>query len=548
MNNRPYELNEYQLAAVRDEHQTCLVNANVGSGKTTVLIEKIKYFHETKQIAYDEFVILTFTNRAAGEIRERIAEDAQNFAFLGTFHSVAWKLLKEKLPVEELGFTKEFELLLPEKELELAKELIEREKLKIKYANRLMKRLSVERKKARYQDDLMKLQELLGVEKKKQNCMSYDDLIFYCTLLLQTNPYHPKMIVVDEIQDSDAGQLLFLEALKGEETYLFAVGDPNQVIYSFRGSDSMVLYSFKTRFGAYELSLPINYRSDATILEAASRFKQGGAKLSGVRSGDSKVVVKKHYDPFAEALYLVERINELHATGIEYGDIAIFYRMQNQANVLVSVFEKEGVPFWLNTPKDKDTSNEAESEPTQEEIVKQAFSEREKEPERGFLVHLMTLHASKGLEFSHVFIIGVNNGLLPLKTTSFDEDEEERRLFYVGMTRAKNYLELSYYVKPADPRAFGGPGRFLQMLPAGCLESEALGEKTEHLQNLRKEVASMIKQKEEASKEKVRQLRHAKYGIGTVVSEDDMMITLSFENYGEKEFVKAFTVLEEVQS
>ena len=91
----------------------------------------------------------------------------------------------------------------------------------------------------------------------------------------------------------------------------------------------------------------------------------------------------------------------------------------------------------------------------------------EEEPDN---VWLMTLHASKGLEFSHVFIIGVNYGLIPLHPSGFEEEEEERRLFFVGMTRAKDYLELSYYIQPALPKVVPGESRYLQMIPERLVE------------------------------------------------------------------------------
>ena len=106
-------LNEYQKAAVFDESSACLVNANVGSGKTTVLITKVMYLHYEKQIPYEQMVVLTFTNKAADEIKERLyalepeITEEQLWGF-GTFHSVCLTMLKKMLPVEKLGYTKEF--------------------------------------------------------------------------------------------------------------------------------------------------------------------------------------------------------------------------------------------------------------------------------------------------------------------------------------------------------------------------------------------------------------------------------------------------------
>lgn len=100
-------------------------------------------------------------------------------------------------------------------------------------------------------------------------------------------------------------------------------------------------------------------------------------------------------------------------------------------------------------------------------------------------VKLMTLHVSKGLEFSFCFIIGVNYGLIPLRTAGFEEEDEERRLFFVGMTRAKDFLELSYYTNP-DNRVMPGESRFIRMIPPELIQEETADPAQENLQELRK--------------------------------------------------------------
>lgn len=128
------ELNDYQKTAVLDEHNACLVRANVGSGKTTVLIEKIRYLHQQKKIPLENMIVLTFTNKAAGEIKNRLKiqniEENPSSLFYGTFHGIALKLLQEVLPLEELGYTKDFQVCLPEEELELANQLIHQHTLR----------------------------------------------------------------------------------------------------------------------------------------------------------------------------------------------------------------------------------------------------------------------------------------------------------------------------------------------------------------------------------------------------------------------------------
>ena len=708
-------LNAYQKAAVFDESSACLVNANVGSGKTTVLITKVMYLHYEKQIPYEQMVVLTFTNKAADEIKERlyalepeIAEE-QLWGF-GTFHSVCLTMLKKMLPVENLGYTKEFMVMDPDEELEMAEQLILTYQLKIKYKNRLKKRL--EQKNSKYQDDIDKLKVLLKEDKRRQDKMTFDELLENaCNLVkmsaeieevskknanLQDNEntgmQDISWIIVDEVQDSDEKQLELIDCLKKPQTCFFAVGDPNQVIYSWRGSAFHIFYQLKTKYQATELTLPVNYRSSSEILAVARCFMQQGDTLQGGRENGDKIQIRNMYDPFQEADYLVGRIRELHASGLPYREIAIFYRLQNQSEIFEHVFEKEGIPFevslkktvidipvldWLIkvlrfsvNPKDKSSGiavladkkygdgmsvKEAEktinilseTRKTQTEILKSEnaksgsdicekmlevskvyaskqvalpedlwsfFSlenhlhpttasyeedrtyvmdfftrmityqkEQQKNVVEGFseflnmaslygmnilkkeihnendTVKLMTLHASKGLEFSHVFITGVNYGLIPLQTKSFEEEEEEQRLFFVGITRAKEHLELSYYTSPGQYRAAPGPSRYLRMIPGNLVEGQEKDRESSatHLQDLKRQILAERgehRELQEAGKipggtvtTPKRRVRHPKYGTGSVVREDDMMLTVDFDDYGEKELMKMFSGLEELQ-
>ena len=707
-------LNEYQKAAVFDESNACLVNANVGSGKTTVLITKVMYLHYEKQIPYEQMVVLTFTNKAADEIKERLyalepeIKEEQLWGF-GTFHSVCLTMLKKMLPVENLGYTKEFMVMDPDEELGMAEQLILTYQLKIKYKNRLKKRL--EQKNSKYQDDIEKLKALLKEEKRRQDKMTFDELLENtCNLVKMSEQKMDDIswIIVDEVQDSDEKQLELIDCLKKPQTCFFAVGDPNQVIYSWRGSAFHIFYQLKTKYQATELTLPVNYRSSSEILAVARCFMQQGDTLQGGRENGDKIQIRNMYDPFQEADYLAGRIRDLHASGLPYREMAIFYRLQNQSEIFEHVFEKEGIPFevslkktvkdipvldWLIkvlrfsvNPKDKSSGiavladkkygdgmsvKEAEktinilseTRKTQTEILKSEnaksgsdicekmlefskvyaskqvalpedlwsyFSlenhlhpttasyeedrtyvmdfftrmityqkEQQKNVVEGFseflnmaslygmnilkkeihnendTVKLMTLHASKGLEFSHVFITGVNYGLIPLQTKSFEEEEEEQRLFFVGITRAKEHLELSYYTSPGQYRAAPGPSRYLRMIPGNLIEGQEKDRESSatHLQDLKRQIlaerAEHIELQEagkisggknpsantgtknisagnETVTEKKRRVRHTKYGTGSVVREDDMMLTVDFDDYGEKELMKMFSGLEEL--
>lgn len=703
------QLNEYQKAAVLDESPACVVNANVGSGKTTVLIEKVLYLHLERRVPLEQMIVLTFTNKAADEITGRLLrrepgimpEQVQGF---GTFHSAALRLLKNRLPVEDAGWTKKFTVMDPDEEADLALDIIAERGLKVKYKNRLRKRLEQERQaylagkaESRYKDDLFRLYPLLGEEKRRQNKMSFADLLEVCTELLRegqkkaaADSWRPAWIIVDEVQDSDLLQLDFLEALRDYgDAKLFAVGDPNQVIYSWRGTGENMFFLLKHRFGAKELALPVNYRSSASILEAANRFLQFGSRIQGSRTDVSRITVKNHYDPFQEAEYLAERIRELHEGGKAYGEIAVFYRLQRQSEILTKVFERQGIPYELSvkrTMKDipvlnwvvkviRFSVNPFDDQMALQVLTDKQYGERctkkkakyileegngsgtegagegaavlysrmkrftedfkgssaeelfeyfglrealhptsagyaederlvmdflgrmctscgirrrdmekrngeregyfsdtvrefinsfalygmqadagektaDEEPrdrrEEQDRVRLMTLHASKGLEFDTVFLIGVNQGLLPLQCRSIEQEEEERRLFFVGITRAKNSLELSWYTNPGEPGVLGEPGRYLRMIPEQALErcdGKSREERRSDLQRMGRQVREQIRRKKEPVQEVLR-VRHRKYGEGVLVAEDEMTVTAEFEGYGRKQFLKALGEIE----
>ena len=172
--------------------------------------------------------------------------------------------------------------------------------------------------------------------------------------------------------------------------------------------------------------------------------------------------------------------------------------------------------------------------------------------EAGGRVKLMTLHASKGLEFDTVFIIGVNPGLLPIRCSSFDQEEEERRLFFVGITRARNHLELSYYTNPGEPGVLGSYSNYLKMIPEELLEWKEIRsdeEKRTNLKELTRRAKEEIRKAEAQKAENVQEQKaiHLKYGTGIVTSEDDMMVEVEFPNYGKKQFIKAFQEVEMIR-
>ena len=586
--------------------------------------------------------------------------------FFGTFHSVAMKLLKEELKVEELGFTTDFTIITPEEEAELANEIIEENSLNIKYRKKIIKRLE----KYEYgilnygimkeNDDIEFLVKLLKERKIKENQMSFSDLLYFSIEQLNKGYYKAKWVVVDEFQDCDVHQLDFINALTDENTHIFVVGDPNQVIYSWRGGNCNIFDEFKNKYNCTELSLPINYRSSALILDVAKVFLKNDCVLKGVRDIGNKIIINNHYDAFQEAQYLAEQIkNKVTNNELQYKDVAIFYRMQKQSEIIEQVFTKEKIPFEVSLRKtvndipvlrwfikllkysinnndtvsyyavfcdnefgpnmskilarinlDNKQKNELEikcenfksflvknetnikslydyyeldkyiypSSSTFEEnknYVIKFIDEIDKFSKENNLtgldciinflnssslyginllneqvnlssdsVKLMTLHASKGLEFKQVYIIGVNLGLIPITCKNDEEEAEEKRLFFVGITRAKDNLEMSYYTNTNSNLISSGPSRYIAMIPCNLIaNADNFIEHASNIQSLKK---SLLENKHDENKNNEiinanKELYiHNKYGIGEKTSEDADIITINFKGYGEKSFYKIF--------
>ena len=444
--------------------------------------------------------------------------------YFGTFHSIARKLLNSCTNLQSIGYSNDFEVIDSEESYNILKEIIEKENYDIKYKNKLKKRIDgIKDGKTLYgvmkkQDDIKKLYDSYKEEKVKRNVMDFDDLIEFSTNILDT-PVNPEWIIVDEFQDTDERQVQLLKKISGDRTHIFAVGDPNQIIYSWRTGSFKIFDKFKEEFHPVEFSLPVNYRSSRTIVEAAGSFI-GNSKIVGVKDYGNPIIIRKNYDAFNEALHFARKIKEFNERGIAYNEIAVLFRRKQQGEVILNALEKENIPCRVVV---KSSINQGETE-------------NESESESDERVSLLTLHSAKGLEFSHVFIAGANMGNIPL-TTRRNEEDEEARLFFVGITRAKSYLEISYVGKPSLSGETKYPSPYILMLPKELVKHEEEGESV-NLKDLVNEIRNeRDKKKTEELKKKI---VHPKYGEGTVIYEDDSIVRVNFEVYGEKEFSKMF--------
>ncbi|RKD86523.1 ATP-dependent helicase [Mangrovibacterium diazotrophicum] len=362
-------LNRHQRHAVFFHSERTILSAMVGSGKTTVLIAKLFYLHFIQQVPFEQMVVLTFTNKAAREIKERIGSflgemDAamnKQLRYFGTFHAIARQLLHEHPSLAELGFKPDFGIMDEEEKQEFLDRIVTQENLSIKYQNQLAKRWRKFRQNGETQmgnmkseDDFVRLVELAEAEKRRSNSMDFDDLITLCNQLLEKAvPNCPKWIIVDEFQDCSEEQLQLIERLRGENTKLFVVGDQNQSIYGWRGSKERLFQEIQSEWQADWMELPQNYRSTETILSAAGNllYEQDGSLVATRQSG-KPIALVRHFDDQQEAYYLREQMLSLQQEGQSLDSVAILFRTHQQIKLVETVLSQADIPFQLVARKE----------------------------------------------------------------------------------------------------------------------------------------------------------------------------------------------------
>jgi len=364
-----HRLNKHQRHAVFYPAQHVLLSAMVGSGKTTVLIAKLFYLHFIEKVPFDRMVVLTFTNKAAREIKERIASFLgevdpainEQLRYLGTFHGVARQLLHEHPALGKLGFKPGFLIMDEQEKQEFLERLIALENLTIKYQNQLAKRWRKYRQDGellmgnmKSEDDFLRLVELAEAEKRRNNTMDFDDLINLCNQLLKDEVISaPEWIIVDEFQDCSEDQLQLIENLRAENTKLFVVGDQNQSIYGWRGSKENLFQEVQEQWNAIWMELPQNYRSTESILSAAGNLLyQNEGALVATRQSGTPIELVRHFDDQQEAFYLREQMLSLQKQGESLDAVAVLFRTHQQIKIVETVFEQAGIPFQLVARKE----------------------------------------------------------------------------------------------------------------------------------------------------------------------------------------------------
>ena len=373
-------LNDRQREAVTHAGSPLLILAGAGSGKTRVLTHRIAYLLATGRARAGEILAITFTNKAAAEMRERagtlVGDDARRM-WVSTFHSACVRLLRYEH--EAAGLSSSFTIYDAQDSQRLIQMVLKAQDVDIKRFTPKMVAARISDAKneligpARYaetagKDPVSRIVADAYVEYDKRmrasNALDFDDLIMRTVDLLRDNPliaehYHRRFrhILVDEYQDTNHAQYVLVRALVGDGSdgvtpaELTVVGDSDQSIYAFRGATIRNIEEFERDFtGARTILLEQNYRSTQNILSAANaviaRNTGRRAKNLWTASGDGALITLDAADSeHDEARFVVGEIDRLADLGVEWGDIAVFYRTNAQSRALEELLVRQGIPY-----------------------------------------------------------------------------------------------------------------------------------------------------------------------------------------------------------
>ncbi len=371
-------LNDKQKEAVKYCDGPLLILAGAGSGKTRTLTYKIAYMLDQNMLKSWEILAITFTNKAAREMKERIisliGEEQASNMWLGTFHSICVRILKRE--IDHLGYTKDFNILDELDKSKVIKEVLK----KLDMDEKMFPPASISSEISRAKDKMQKAadysQEVAGdyrrekiarvyeeYEKtlKKNDSIDFDDILsltvelfakFNDILEYYQNKF--KYVLVDEYQDTNKVQFLLINQLTKVSQKVCVVGDDSQSIYGFRGADISNILNFENTYkNAKIIKLEENYRSTSIILDAANAvIKNNKAVLEKnlwtSNEGGEKITYKSLPNEYEEAEYIVENIDTMcKRENKTYKDFVVLFRTNAQARVLEEVFMRSGTPYRL---------------------------------------------------------------------------------------------------------------------------------------------------------------------------------------------------------
>lgn len=368
-------LNPAQKQAVLTTEGPLLVLAGAGSGKTRVLTHRIAHLVEDLGVAPWEIMAITFTNKAAAEMRERLGGLIGTYArgmWVSTFHSMCVRILRADC--ERIGFAKGFTIADPTDTKRLIKQILDELNIDPKrYPERMMQnRISMAKNDlvvAQVFSDqandfisqtvakvYLRYQERL----QAQNAFDFDDLLLYTWLLLKNHPdvleaYQNRFryLLVDEYQDTNHAQYILTQLLAAKNRNIMVVGDDDQSIYSWRGADLRNILDFEEDYpDAQVVKLEENYRSVGNILSAANavianNVNRKSKKLFTSSEDGDKIKVYMANDERDEGRWIAGQIEKLKDAGTSYNQMAVFYRTNAQSRTLEDMLLRAGVPYRL---------------------------------------------------------------------------------------------------------------------------------------------------------------------------------------------------------
>ena len=370
-------LNDKQYEAVTNTEGPSLVIAGAGSGKTKVLTHKIAYLMGEKNVSPFNILAITFTNKAANEMKERVEKlvgDVAKDMWIGTFHSICVRILRRY--IDRIGFDSSFIIFDTSDQRTLIKECLKKldiddkmftdRSVQFEISNAKNEMLEPEQYQARAMGDFRKekiaeIYTLYQNKLKENNAIDFDDIINFTIKILMNNPdvleYYTekfKYVLVDEYQDTNKAQFTLVSILASRYGNITVVGDNDQGIYSFRGADISNILNFERDFpGTKIIKLEQNYRCTQNILNAANAvIKNNEVKYKKSLWTENEEgglpIVYSARDEYDEGRYIVEQIEHLKREEYyKYSDFAILYRMNTQSRAIEDILRREDVPYKI---------------------------------------------------------------------------------------------------------------------------------------------------------------------------------------------------------
>lgn len=368
-------LNDRQKQAVLHTDGPLLIMAGAGSGKTRVVTHKIAYLIEEKGVSPGNVLAITFTNKAANEMKERVADLLQinvDGMWMGTFHSICVRILRRD--IERIGYSRSFTIYDRDDQITLIKECIKESNLnKENYKpNSVLAQISklkdsmtdpdkyINENYGDYYRSIGELYALYLKKLKKYNALDFDDLLIKTVELLRQEKsileYYQnkfKYIFVDEYQDTNKVQYDLIKMLGATNSYVCGVGDSDQSIYGWRGADITNILNFEKDFkGSTTILLEQNYRSTSNILNLANRViknnqERKAKNLWTDNNEGEKIIYEELRDQEDEAIFVASKIDQLIGDGYNPSDFAILYRTNAQSRSFEEAFMRRNIAYKI---------------------------------------------------------------------------------------------------------------------------------------------------------------------------------------------------------